>query len=471
MPVSAVIFLIGFTAGCVLAFVRNPVYGLLTYIGTLYVDPAGQWWGQATTQGVRWELIPAAITLTAMLLYRRRFVSPALFRSGALWGFLVLILWGIVQLQWALDTDAQEQLLTIWGKFLVVSIMICACVNSWKNFRLVLWAHVLGCVYMGWIAHEFYSGGRFEGFGLSSVGDANTGALQLVTGFVAAGALFLSGGWGAKAALIPAMGLIANGVIATESREGFLALLGAGIVFIIFTPKLFRKQVIAASLLAGMGFFALTNSGFWDRVHTLAYAGAAVQDVDTGHARVEVAKAQWQIFQEHPFGCGHACTEVLSPHFVPQEYLARSGVRASHNTFMTMLVDHGVPGATLYIALLLWTYKQLKNLAPQARSMSGLPATFFPAVAGVMVAITIGDIFSQFPVLEVRVWFVSLLLAYGQLLRVHAASAPEELDDMAPDSRKREAASESAFIARRQSLLFAKRYDCSCGAAPSQILR
>ena len=69
MPVSAVIFLVGFTAGCVLAFVRNPVYGLLTYIATLYLDPAGQWWGHSLIPGIRWELIPAIVTLVAMLIH------------------------------------------------------------------------------------------------------------------------------------------------------------------------------------------------------------------------------------------------------------------------------------------------------------------------------------------------------------------------------------------------------------------
>lgn len=424
MPLSAIIFLIGFIAGCVLAFVRNPVYGLLTYIATLYFDPAGQWWGHVLP-GMRWELIPAAITVVSMLLYGRRLSLPL--RSGAFWGFLLFVLWVIVQMEWALDIDAQEQLLTIWSKFLVVTIMICACVDSWKNLRLVLWAHVLGCVYMGWIAYAYYHGGRFEGFGLGSVGDANTGALVLVTGFIAAGSLFLSGTWRAKAALLPAMGLIANGIIATQSREGFLALLGSGIAFIVFIPKMFRKQVIAASILAGFGFLALTNADFWHRVHTIENVGAEVQGVDTGHARLEVAAAQWRIFQQHPFGCGHACTEVLSPQFVPSEYLALSGRRASHNTFLTMLVDHGIPGAALYIALLVWTYRKLKALAPQAQSMSGFPAIAFPAVAGVMVAITIADLFSQFPLLEVRVWFVSLVIAYAELLRVHGASEREEV--------------------------------------------
>jgi O-antigen ligase len=423
MPVSAVIFAVGFAAGCVLAFVRNPIYGLLTYIATLYFDPAGQWWGHALPD-VRWELVPAAITVVAVLLYRRRLSLPL--RSGVFWGFSLFILWAIVQLQWALDTDAQELLVMIWSKFLIVSIMICACVDSWRNLRLVLWADVLGCVYMGWMAHVFYHGGRFEGFGLGSLEDANTGALMLVTGFIAAASLFLSGGWRTKAALLPAMGLIANGVIATESREGFLALLGSGIVFIMLTPRVFRKQVIVASLLAGLGFVALTNADFWQRVRTIENAGAVVQGVDTGHARLEVARAQLRIFQEHPFGCGHGCTDVLSPQFLPPEYLSLSGRRSSHNTFMTMLVDHGIPGAVLYIALLAWIYKKLKALAPEARSMKGFPATFFAAIAGVMVAITIADIFSQFPLFEARVWFVSLLIAYAQLLRENGASAREE---------------------------------------------
>ena len=425
MPLSTVIFLIGFTAGCVLALVRNPVYGLMTYIATLYFDPAGQWWGRATLADVRWELIPAAITVVAMLLYGRRLSLPL--RSGAFWGFVAFVLWAIVQLQWALDPGAQEQLVTIWSKFLVVSVMICACVDSWKNLRLVLWTHVLGCVYMGWVAYTLSRGGRFEGFGLGSVEDANTGALVLVTGFIAAASLFLSGSWLAKVALLPAMALIANGIIATESREGFLALLGSGIIFIVFTPRVFRRQVIAVSLLAGVGFLALTDANFWHRVHTIEHAGAAIQGVDTGHARVELAKAQWRIFQDHPLGCGRACTDVLSPKFVPPEYLAQSGIRSSHNTFMTMLVDHGIPGAALYIALLFWIYKKLKALAPQARSMTGFPATFFATVAGVMVAITIGDLFSQFPLLEARIWFVSLLIAYAELVRVQGASVREEV--------------------------------------------
>jgi O-antigen ligase len=426
MPLSAVIFIVGFVAGCVLAFARHPVYGLMTYIATLYFDPAGQWWGHAYLPDLRWELLPAVITLVAMLMYRKRMPSPV-FRSGAFRGFLVFVVWMIIQLPWVLDPPSQEQILTIWSKFLLVSIMICSCVDSWKNLRLVLWAHVLGCAYMGWTAYVFYGGGRFEGFGLGSIADANTGALQLATGFLSAASLFLAASLPVKALLLPAMGLIANGLIATESRGGFLALVCGGIAFVAFAPKTYRKRVLAASLAALICFLFLTSANFWHRVQTIQDVGAAVPGIDTGHGRLVVLQAQWRMFEDHPLGCGHACTEVLSPNFVPSEYLSPSGRRASHNTFMTMLVDHGVPGGLLYVALLWWIWQTTKRIAPYARGSTAIPSVFFPGIAGVMAAIVVADLFDQFLLLEVRIWFVSLLISYAHLLKLDSENAHEHI--------------------------------------------
>lgn len=431
MPFSAILFLAGFAVGCALALVRRPIYGLLTYIATLYMDPTGQWWGRGILPDLRWELIPAVVTLIAMLLHRRQAPSPV-FSSGAFRGFVVFVAWLIIQFSWALDPESHGQLLSIWSKFLLVSIMICGCVDSWRNLRLVLWAHVVGCAYMGWVAHGLYHGGRFESFGLISIGEANAAALQLATGLVAAGSLFLDGSWRVKAILLVLMGLIADGIVMTESRSGFLALLLAGLAFIAFTPKPFKRRVVLLSALAALGFISLSTAKYWNRIHTIEYAGDQMQGVDTGGARMALFGAQWRMFKEHPFGCGHQCTEVLSPQFLPQQDLAQGlGKRASHNMFMTMLVDHGIPGGLLYIALLLWTAAKLKSAWRQVRGSSGFPATVFPALAGVMVAITVADLFSQFPRLEVRVWFVSLIIAYVQLV---ATTAPAQQHAEEPDT-------------------------------------
>ena len=420
MPVSAIVFLTAFVVGCVLALVRHPIFGLITYIATLYMDPAGQWWGQGTLANVRWELVPAVITLVGMFVHRRTTPSPV-FTSGAFRGFVAFVLWIIIQFAWALDPNEQGELLSIWSKFLIVSIMICGCVDSWKNFRLVLWAHVLGCAYMGLLAHEFYSGGRYQGFGLGSLAEANVGALQLATGIITAASLFLAGNWRARAVLLPAIALIANGIVTTESRGGFLSVLGAGVAFNVFTPKQFRVPVLVISLLGAAGFLSLTTANYWTRIYTIQYAGEQIAGVDTGGGRAEVIKAQWRMFQRHPFGCGHLCTDVLSPQYLAPQFLASGGRRSSHNTFMTMLVDHGIPGSLLYIALLVWLYKKLRLLARQARDLGGFPAVAAPTLVGVMVAITIGDLFGEYMTLEVRVWFISLIIVFAELVATDSA--------------------------------------------------
>ncbi len=420
MPVPAIVFLIAFAAGCALALARHPVFGLVTYIVTLYMDPAGQWWGHARLANFRWELVAALITLVAMVIHRRSSPSPV-FRSGVFYGFVAFVLWIMIQYPWALDTASQGQLLSIWSKFLLVSIMICGCVDSWKNLRWVLWAHVGGCVYMGWIAHEFYRGGRFEGFGLGSIAEANAGALLLVTGLVAAAPLFLAGNWRTRALLSPAIVLIANGIVTTESRGGLLAALGAAIAFIIFAPKQFRVPILVISLLGAAGFLWLTTANYWNRMSTIEYAGEQVAGVDTGGGRLQIIQAQWRMFEAHPFGCGHMCTDVLSSQYVPAQYLTSDGKRSSHNTFMTMLVDHGIPGGLLYIAMLVWLYKKLRLLSRQARDLGGFPAIVAPTLAAVMVAITIGDFFGQYPRLEARVWFISLIIVSAQLAAAETA--------------------------------------------------
>ncbi len=423
MPLSAILFLLGFTAGCVLAAVRHPVYGLMTYIITLYLDPVGQWWGQTLPSHMRWEFIPAVITLISLLVHRRRMPSPV-FRSPAFRGFVIFVVWIIIEFSWALDHHSQTHLLRVWANFLLVSIMICGCVDSWKNLRLVLWSEFLGCTYMGWTAYVFYSGGRFQGFGLNSIGDANTGALVLVAGFLTGAALFLTERWPGKAVLVLGMGFIADGVIMTVSRAGFLELTLGGIAFLLATPNAYRSHVRVAVALAAAGFLFLSGSYYWHRIHTIQDAGAKIQGVDTGHGRLVIAAAQFRMFLDHPLGgCGYGCTEALSPEYIPQQYLARGlGKRASHNTFMTMLVSFGVLGAAFYLSLLAWFYRSLKHLAPLVRIRDGLPASFFPALVGVIVAITIGDLFNSFCMLEIRVWFVSLLIAYIQLVKLNANS-------------------------------------------------
>ena len=103
------------------------------------------------------------------------------------------------------------------------------------------------------------------------------------------------------------------------------------------------------------------------------------------------------------------CTTVLSPSYIEERFLT-GGARASHNTFMTMLVDHGIVGAAFYVLMLVWIFRSLREVGRRLKADDSFLATALPAIAAVLAAITIGDLFVQYPKFEARFWFVSLLI-------------------------------------------------------------
>src|SRR5215470_16251229 len=70
LSLPAALFLILFIAGCVLAFIRHPIYGLMTYVGEYFIHPPSRWWGQGLLLDVRWSVLAAGMTLLAVLIRR-----------------------------------------------------------------------------------------------------------------------------------------------------------------------------------------------------------------------------------------------------------------------------------------------------------------------------------------------------------------------------------------------------------------
>lgn len=424
MPIPALLFLVGFAAGCGLALKQHPIYGLMTYVGVFYLHPPARWWGQGLLLDIRWSFIAAAVTLVALLLHRKS-LQPTLQlrRSGAFWGFLAMVAWVALQSFWALDTAAHAELLSIYLKFSLVFFMICKSLDTERHLRWFLWTHVAGCFYLGWLAFTSYDGGRFEGFGSPGIDDANAAALQIVTGVVAAGTLFLSGSMRVKAVLFAMIPVIVNALVTTVSRGGFLAAGIAGVVYNLFTPKKYRGRVRLLSVLGVVLFALLTTDSYWNRMDTIALAGADIKGVDTGGGRLEIIQAQWRMAKGRPFGCGHMCTTYLSPLYIEQRFLSRGVDRASHNTFMTMVVDHGVVGIAIYLAMLWWIWRNGVLALRRLKGEDGFLATVAPGVVAVLAAICVADMFAQYPKFEARLWFICVMMVVVHLARDRTALA------------------------------------------------
>ena len=448
MSLTGVFFLVVFATGCLLALARHPIYGLLTYVGVFYLNPQSRWWGQDMLMDVRWSLTAALFALLSVLMYSERGRLLAQLKRLPVLVFIAFIAWIAVQSLWALDTESHWELLTYYLKFVAVIVLFGACVESEQHLRWVLWAHVLGCFYLGWIALTSFAGGRFEEFGGAGLDDANAAALQIATGVIVAAALFLAGKVKERVVLIGIIPVIVNALVTTVSRSGFLAIATGGLLFNYFAPLRSTKQVRVLSILAIVLFALLTGPSYWSRIETIKYGGDAVEGIDTGSKRLEIIRAQWKMSERFPMGCGAMCTTYLSPQYLSEKQLSDGG-RASHNTFMTMLVDHGIPGAAFYIVLVVWAARQLLALKRRIAGRGTFIETALPAVAAALGAIFVADLFVQYPKFEARIWFVSLIFVLQQL-----AAQQEVADRGSPSSvparrRRDEALARSTAVRAR----------------------
>ena len=413
-------FLLAFSSGCVLALARHPLYGLLTYVAVFYLHPPSAWWG-ATLPDLRWSLLAAVITLAAVWLHSAKLPRLSAFWMHRVpWLFLILSVWLAIQLWWAVLPDRQMQLLVLYVKYIVLLYVIFRILVTEKAIRAFLWAHIVGCFYMGWTAFTSHSGGRFEGFRGPDISEANAGALTLATGFFFLGALFLASKWRARLGLAGIAPFLLDGIVRTASRGGFLALSLGGTIFTMLAPKQHRKLILALGVIAIGVFLALTNALFWQRIGTIHYLGEHVEGLDTGSGRVSIMVGQLEMFKSNPLGHGHRATPYLSPYYIEESVLsAKPGETraeiASHNTFMSLLVEQGVLGAAFYLALAVWTLTRLARLRRRLRGSGHFGEVLVAGLGAAMAAILSGDMFVDYLKLEIRVWFTALLMVAEEL--------------------------------------------------------
>lgn len=431
MSLTTLAFCLAFLGGVALALFRHPIFGLLTYVGVFYLSPTDRWWASGFIADVRWSLLTAALTLVSILIHRGKLQPVAFWRRGPILTMAFFVAWLALQLMWALDTTLQTDLLTMYAKFVVVLFLIVKCIDSTRSLVWFLWAHVLGNFYFGFIVFTKHGGGRFEGFGGPGLDDANAGALALATGVLVAAGLFLAGKLREKLAVALTIPLVLNGLVATVSRSGFLAIAVGGAVFNFFAPARFRARILVLSALGLVLLVLVTNPLYWARMASIKYAGADVQNVDTGGGRLEIIDAQWRMFQGHPLGCGHRCTAILSPSYLDDRFLTGYGkdrARSSHNTFMSLLVEQGVVGAIMYVVMVIWAARSLIVLRRRHRQLVDGESAMLPAIAAVLCAITVGDMFVDFLKFEIRIWFIGLtmvLLARSTAAGRDTRSIPE----------------------------------------------
>jgi hypothetical protein len=130
----------------------------------------------------------------------------------------------------------------------------------------------------------------------------------------------------------------------------------------------------------------------------------------------------------YPLGTGHRGTEVLSREYVPEKYLTTRpdgslGARSSHNTFLSMWVEQGIPGAIVFIALAFWCRRASKQLFQRyGPEKTVMEKGMLAGISAALLVTFIAGIFVDYLKAEVTIWLLALLAAMYS--REFSATAP-----------------------------------------------
>ena len=435
MSTTAIAYLLVFGALLVAALVRHPRYGLYAYVATFYLHPVDRWWGKDLPD-IRWSLIAAAVTLLATLRLPPATDRPSWSSNTSAKILIALTTWIWIQNFWALSPEDHFELSILYTKYLVLLYMIYRLLEDEVSINAFLLAHVLGCLYLGALVLQARDTGRLEGVGGPGIDEANSLGMHLGTGAIAAAAILVRGTILQRAIAIAALPLIINGIIQTESRGAFLALIVGGIGMFILSPPRIRWFWIACGVLGVAVLVRIAPETFWERMSTISTSTEAEVPLEQGlETREALLRAQWKMFLHYPMGSGHRGTAFLSVRYLEERMLSNStreaqqGTRArsSHNTLMTALAEQGIPGIVLFVWLLVW----MARTSLTARSQLILAGRFqlglqLMAIGGSLAVVLVAGLFADYFKAETFIWSIGMLTVIATLAAQGKSILPAE---------------------------------------------
>jgi hypothetical protein len=403
---------------------KRPIFGLYAYYFSLYLYAPGQWWGHALPS-LRWSLIAGVVTLFSIIINRQYNKNWIQCPESKL--FFIFFCYVILQLIWVEFSSLHYAYVVLAFKFLILMIIIHSTIKTEKDIMSIIIVNLLGCAYWGYIGFNSVAGGRFEHIGTPGMDDGNLLGIHVLPILVAGSYLLMTTIGKSKYLLIIPITLTLNLIFLTQSRGAIVAMALGVILSIFFVPKESKTQFKIYFVLAIVVGGALIGPAVIERME-LALNSQDESGELTGStgSRVVIIKAQIEMWKENPvLGFGHLGTLIQSPYYIAKKYLANDSstsgqaLRGSHNLTMTMFVDHGLLGGSLYLFIFYFAFKRIFILKVKDISRAEV-RNISIILGGLIVGLFVFFVSSQSAnskKLEIDILFIALIpIAYNLLL-------------------------------------------------------
>ena len=341
--------IIGFFGLASLMALTQPIWGIAAYALHYHSAPERSWWGSSlASMGVRYSLTISIFLLLGTLQNLHRLPYGRLL-VGQETLYLVFIGWIVIcRLLNGQETDEDAV-----DKMLKMALFLLALTHvlvTPRRFTQFSWVLVVCGIYLGRecfnAPRSYYVKGRLEGVGGPDFSDSNALAAHMVALLPIVGIRFLRSGWRLKAVCLVAGALLANGVVQTRSRGGYLAAIIAAGTMLALSPRGHRKTIFLVFALGALGAVLLIDAAYLERMGTLQ-AGEREKD-ESAMSRIRFWKAGIQMATDHPLGVGPG-----NFHTHIGEYLPNEAGRDTHNTYVRCVAELGWPGLGLLVALII----------------------------------------------------------------------------------------------------------------------
>jgi O-antigen ligase len=230
-------------------------------------------------------------------------------------------------------------------------------------------------------------------------------------------------------------GLLTVLILLTQSRGAFLAL---GTMAMPSTLALVRRRpraVLAVLAFLGTALYFAPKS-FWARMQGLSKATsvATIGEMDpegSARQRFTVLRTAKRIIEDHPVvGVGLGAYELAQYHYNPS-----LGYLDTHNTYLNVLAETGLPGLALFLAIVISVLRVVLEARSRAGRTLPVEAEMLRWLQYALVGYMIAGVFGSFAKLAFLYVYLALLWCAAQT--VGHARLPETAagGPLMPDAR------------------------------------
>ncbi|MES2316877.1 MAG: putative O-glycosylation ligase, exosortase A system-associated [Pseudomonadota bacterium] len=357
---------------------KRPFVAVGLWIWTAMFYPNGWLYGFAS--GFRYNLVFTAVAILGYVALRQK---PKV--SFGTLGGLILLFFAWTTISTVLTSGLAETTWDFWVRFfkvILLFVFVVLVINKKLHVDFFLWCVVLSIGFFGGLEALKYvaSGGghKIEGFYGHVLGDRNELAVAFVMTLPVCA--YLLGEYGKQSKLLRLglfglMGLIVAAIVGTQSRGGFVALLGLAAYLFMKSDRKFALGIAFVVLAGAMSY--LVSDEWSSRMNTINEASGDASFM----GRVVAWKMSFILAAKNPFfGAGFKSLENLAvwrglaadflafPFFYSGDLLPNPNYpRAAHSVYFQVLGDHGFAGLGIYLAVLIRAFLVARSIAREAR--------------------------------------------------------------------------------------------------------